>query len=864
MAKYCGKCGARLNESTGMCPNCISKSATYKKEVSSTKIKYKSSLRFILTIVILLGIVIANAYFDIVDIPVINDLITRPRSEILDEYIYNDSIIGTFTESKAVDEASALRVANEIAEIYGLKDDGRELVANDVRKSADTVYYRYSQSYQGIPFYSSNIIVMTDDNGVITGASVSVPEIDFTGLSVTPVVTAQEIFSSIKEEFDTEQVAILTLLSSDQLVIYTDANTDQVFLAYEFPVQINGIDYDIITDVLTGDILTLCSTVYQYNAGNNTEILSANGDVLCDKTYFLDQNGTRYEQGEIDEETGYRLWLDAEGNEYFISSKVRNAQIYTSEMVEAGTMDGGLRYKLYTQESADNLISDVDQTPETAQLQDLSDQFIRFLDIYLNRNGYDGNGGKVYIVYDDGFNWGIESYSIGNKQHEDTVIKFGKNKTIDRAFADTFAHEYTHSMEKTISNMDYSGESGALMEAISDIFGELFEDYYNDGLLNNNCNWKSEYTEFASGCRNMKDPSDDGSVFAKYATAYRDKNWVDGDGKYANSTVISHMAYLLVTGEGEGVLSPEDLLHLIYETLYLIPQDCSFITFKHKLEDAAELLNFTEAQKKHMRNCFIETGLEQSVYHPDTKLTVWDKWHQRYDSYIIVIEGEQDNGETVQKSISVDVESPVELRLKEGTYTLTVIDNKKDGDAIVYSKDIVISSESKSDQLEFITNYEKTDSSTGKDVLEWNDHTYQLFDYSMTWTAAKTYCERLGGHLVTITSADEQQIIEELISTGGKIQYWLGAEITSGSPVWVTGEAFDYTNWDKIEPNRQRRSDGLVESYIHILTTENPAVSGSRKFAWNDMFYDNIYPGEENFFTLNNVGFICEWDYKWD
>ena len=34
----------------------------------------------------------------------------------------------------------------------------------------------------------------------------------------------------------------------------------------------------------------------------------------------------------------------------------------------------------------------------------------------------------------------------------------------------------------------------------------------------------------------------------------------------------------------------------------------------------------------------------------------------------------------------------------------------------------------------------------------------------MTWTEAKAYCESLGGHLATITSAGEQAFIESIIN----------------------------------------------------------------------------------------------------
>ena len=54
---------------------------------------------------------------------------------------------------------------------------------------------------------------------------------------------------------------------------------------------------------------------------------------------------------------------------------------------------------------------------------------------------------------------------------------------------------------------------------------------------------------------------------------------------------------------------------------------------------------------------------------------------------------------------------------------------------------------------------------------------YKCFEEGMTSDAAKAYCEKIGGHLVTITSTDEQKIIESLIkSEGSKNCYWIGAQ----------------------------------------------------------------------------------------
>lgn len=141
----------------------------------------------------------------------------------------------------------------------------------------------------------------------------------------------------------------------------------------------------------------------------------------------------------------------------------------------------------------------------------------------------------------------------------------------------------------------------------------------------------------------------------------------------------------------------------------------------------------------------------------------------------------------------------------------------------------------------------------------YNGHTYHLFDESLTWEDANNYCNELNGHLVTITTEDEQKFIETLLENGGQKQYWIGMK-TEGVPTWVTGETYQYSNWDRGEPNNNRKS-GAAEDCVHIYNVANPAVGGSERFKWNDMFNDNTYPGEENHFSLEYVGFICEWDY---
>ncbi len=159
-------------------------------------------------------------------------------------------------------------------------------------------------------------------------------------------------------------------------------------------------------------------------------------------------------------------------------------------------------------------------------------------------------------------------------------------------------------------------------------------------------------------------------------------------------------------------------------------------------------------------------------------------------------------------------------------------------------------------------NAEETENDGIVAEASYNGNYYQIWDRSMTWTQAKAFCEERDGHLLTITSAEEQAFIETmLISYGTKKQYWLGAYRNGNDYVWITDEVFAYSNWDFKEPNI--KSDGAErESYAQLYNERNPSPNTpySKRFKWNDIFEDNVYPGETNFFDTCYVGLICEFE----
>ena len=133
-------------------------------------------------------------------------------------------------------------------------------------------------------------------------------------------------------------------------------------------------------------------------------------------------------------------------------------------------------------------------------------------------------------------------------------------------------------------------------------------------------------------------------------------------------------------------------------------------------------------------------------------------------------------------------------------------------------------------------------------------HTYQLIEISMTWEEAKAYCENLGGFLATITTEEEQKFIESVLQVGSRNYYWIGGYCGSDRIFkWITGEPMTYTAWARGEPNNYLGQDKMV-----IYRNDNPQNMGNQ-YRWDDLSNFGIIPNEP-FFSLDNFGFICEWN----
>ena len=152
-----------------------------------------------------------------------------------------------------------------------------------------------------------------------------------------------------------------------------------------------------------------------------------------------------------------------------------------------------------------------------------------------------------------------------------------------------------------------------------------------------------------------------------------------------------------------------------------------------------------------------------------------------------------------------------------------------------------------------------------------NNHLYMAFDESRIWdtcedpigenaptTPGSRRCEKLGGHLVTITSEDENRIVTDLVKNQYKNVYWIGLTNTKkdNSQVWawVTGEPYSsYHNWGDGEPSNGNAYG--KENYVQIVAknlndVKTPGV-------WNN---DYRYQRSNSNYELARTGFVCEID----
>ena len=171
----------------------------------------------------------------------------------------------------------------------------------------------------------------------------------------------------------------------------------------------------------------------------------------------------------------------------------------------------------------------------------------------FGRNGINGSGMTMVSSVHVDDNWANAAWYANQMVYGDGDGSVFIDLT--NSF-DVIAHELTHGVTDYESDLIYANESGALNEALSDIFG-VSADAYKTGVINSST-WKlgeEVYTPGTSGdaLRYMNDPTADGYSRDHYSTRLYPNNCTpngnnDSCGVHGNSGIANLAYYLLVQG----------------------------------------------------------------------------------------------------------------------------------------------------------------------------------------------------------------------------------------------------------------------------------------------------------------------------
>ena len=141
----------------------------------------------------------------------------------------------------------------------------------------------------------------------------------------------------------------------------------------------------------------------------------------------------------------------------------------------------------------------------------------------------------------------------------------------------------------------------------------------------------------------------------------------------------------------------------------------------------------------------------------------------------------------------------------------------------------------------------------------WTDngrtHRYWVCQGFPDWDKAEAFCETLGGHLVTITSLEEQAHVQNYVKeTAPKTCLWIGIQRNNGNwNQWTSGEKFEYANWGGPYPTMVNKDD------INTVFSNYEKLGGEDYEMERGQWFQLYNQGVEK---LNPDGWlICEWDY---
>ncbi|MFJ8605088.1 M4 family metallopeptidase [Streptomyces shenzhenensis] len=402
--------------------------------------------------------------------------------------------------------------AAQTARTIGLGAE-EKLVVRDVVKDVDgTVHTRYERTYAGLPVLGGDLIVHTSETGTtegVTKATKNTIEV----ASLTPRIAAAK---AEQQALGAAEAAGSAKTEADGARKVIWAGSGKPVLAYETVVggfQDDGTpnELHVITDAATGEKL------YEYQG-----IETGTGKTLYSGTVTLSTtlSGSTYQLYDTTR-GGHKTYNLARGTS-------GTGTLFTDADDVWGTG------------AASSSTTDQTAAADAAYGAQATWDFYKST---FGRNGIKNNGQAAYsrVHYGNAYVNAFWSDSCFCMTYGD-----GSGNTHPLTSLDVAGHEMSHGVTANTAGLNYSGESGGLNEATSDIFGTGVEFYADnasdvgDYLIGE----KIDINGNGTPLRYMDKPSKDGASADYWSSSVGSKD------VHYSSGVANHFFYLLSEGSG--------------------------------------------------------------------------------------------------------------------------------------------------------------------------------------------------------------------------------------------------------------------------------------------------------------------------
>ncbi|MGC5019962.1 M4 family metallopeptidase [Micromonospora sp. DT47] len=390
--------------------------------------------------------------------------------------------------------------------VQGASGESYQAVRTKVDASG-AAHTRYIRTYKGLRVYGGDFVIHTAPNGSYAGSSVglSAPLTLGTGAKVSPSAAG----ATARKQFSGK----LTAVGAPEL--FVDASSGKGRLAYETVLggwQTDGQTpsrFHVISDAVTGKVIGSYDEI-EMVAGTGNSVYS--GTVSVDTTL----SGSTYQM--IDPSHGNGRTCD-----------MNNGTFTCTTFTDADNTWG-------TGATSNRQSAAVDAHFGAAKTFDY------FKNVH-GRNGIFGNGAGVPSRVHYGNNY-VNAFWDGSQM----TYGDGSGNARPLVALDVAGHEMSHGVTENVvpGGLTYSGESGGLNEATSDIFGTMVEFYANttadpgDYQIGEKININGNGTPL----RYMYDPALDGSSDRCWTTSTKNKD------VHYSSGPANHFFFNLAEGTG--------------------------------------------------------------------------------------------------------------------------------------------------------------------------------------------------------------------------------------------------------------------------------------------------------------------------